>query len=650
MNGDGQDTQSGGGGSVDGEPITPSSVTTPLLNATTGTITTLNSTTATLSTGIISTLAYGNASGLSMNSDQSRIGALTFRIADQRDPVNSAVVNYRMPLTQPPQDGLTYSLCNNSAPTSVYNTPATGAAISILLETAAYSQTIRIVFTPSTQITSEFLFDRVNQSIASWFSQQGAPQDIFFTLDTSFFPYRTRLQILFAASRSQLNIDANNQMLLTLGWTASTGLQTGPITLTSPNAANITARIDNTTLLWRNVDAIVPNQNSIQAPQGSSSVICNEIGSNLVSITGSVDMNEGNIARIQSLNSDSASLTLNCGQSQLQIASVADGLSQSTTTYLTATDGFSNAGVGCSVDSAFLIQNSFPRLVVDSAATTLFSASTAQRIQVNTYGSLLSAGGQPGAGLACNINLDGDIFFNRDNGTGLSEIFYASNQGTQLFSSDGSTRLYLSNITEPGGKGVYINPLLGGYRLPLVDGAAKQVITTDGAGVATWQSQTPGIYSATTPVTIANTATQLTLIGAGQGSLTVPANFFTAGMSFTYRTGGIFGALNNATIRFRLTNSGTLFDSGILTFSPAIASGRPWNIDVTFTYTGGSQMITSFNYQYSTGADARGFTAQQVNNTFNPAIVNTLGFTAQWGAASASNTITANYGVLSRLF
>jgi hypothetical protein len=168
---------------------------------------------------------------------------------------------------------------------------------------------------------------------------------------------------------------------------------------------------------------------------------------------------------------------------------------------------------------------------------------------------------------------------------------------------------------------------------------------------STWATpQILGFYSQTSPVTVVSTAVQTSIIGAGVGSLSVPANYFTAGMGFTYRTGGLFGALNNATIRFRLTNSGTLFDSGLLQFSPSIASGRPWNIDVTFIYIGGTTMITNFNFQYNNGSDARGFTAQNTNNTFNPAIVNTLDFTAQWGASSASNTITTNYGVLTKIY
>jgi hypothetical protein len=520
-----------------------------------------------------------------------------------------------------------------------------------LLETASFAQTIRIVFEPNSTISSDFLFERINQTIASWFSQQGAQQAIFFILDTAFFPYRTRLLISFAANRSQINVDVNNQMAVGLGWPFSTGLQTGPANIASPNASTITARIDNVGLLWRNVDA-APGGNSIQAQAGASSVICNEIGTNLVSIVGSVDMNDGNIARLTSASSDASALTLNCGQSQLQVAEVADGLSQSTTTYLRATDGVSNAGVGCSVDSAFLIQNNLPRIIVDSTTTTMVNSANEERIRLSTYGTLLRGNSQPGAGVACSLNMDGSIFANIDIGAGLTEGLFISPQGFQAFATDGLTRLYLNNASEPGGSGVWINKLLAGqYRLPLADGTAGQVIGTDGAGLLSFVSPPfVGLYSATSPVTIVNTASQLTLIGAGVGSLSIPANFFTAGMAFEMRTGGNFGALNNATIRFRLTNSGTLFDSGLLQFSPSVTSPRPWNADVTFVYRGGTTMITNFNFQYNNGADARGFTASQTNNTFNPAISNILGFTATWGAASASNTITSDYFVLTRLY
>lgn len=652
-------------GGVDGQPISPSSVTTPLLNATvenvgTSNITTANITNLNATNLTIPTLNVTTANITTANITTEAVDILRFRVAEQRDPVSSAVINYRMPLVQPPQDGLTYSLCNNSTPTSVYNVPATGAAFSILLETASFAQTIRVVFTPNTQITAEFLFERINQTIASWFSQQGAQQAIFFTLDTSFFPYRTRLQILFAANRSQINVDANNQMAITLGWPNTTGTQTGPLNLASPNAASITQRIDNTTLLWRNTDAIVPNQNNIQAVDGVSSVICNEIGTNLVSIVGGVDLNEASIIRITSVNSDGLAFTGNCGQSQLQLASIADGLSQSTTSYLSATDGITNGGIGCSVNASFLIRNSLPRVVVDSE-TILKNEPGRDCIRVYDYGTQIFGEGQPLAtGVKSGINLDGDIFFNREDPIyGLKEIFLTQGTNTRIWSPSTDSEIDIDNnffkvkrttvekllVDNTGTK------ISNSYYLPTIIGSIGQVLTVDGASTTSFQTpQIIGLYSQTTPQTVANTNVQTTLIGAGVGSLSVPANYFTTGMSFEYKCGGLFrDNANNTTFRFRLTNSGTLFDSGILTL-PLINVLTPWNIDVTFTYVGGTTMITNFNFQYNAGSDARGFTSQNTNNTFNTAIPNTLDFTVQWTVANANNTITTNFGVLSKLF
>lgn len=325
-------------------------------------------------------------------------------------------------------------------------------------------------------------------------------------------------------------------------------------------------------------------------------------------------------------------------------------------------------------DITFRDANNNDRIIVDTTSgfTSLRSPNgLADRIDIDQLGAYISVGGQP--------------------------VFYANptNTDTRIWSPDGTKVISVENAG-----GIRID---NSYYLPATDGTNAQVLTTNGAGQTSWQTplplnafnqtlnttsnvtfnslsintaytlpstagttgqvltyssgiaqwQTPqilGFYSQTAPASVVNTIAQTSIIGPGVGSLTVPPNYFTQGMGFTYRTGGLFGALNNATIRFRLTNSGTLFDSGLLQFSPAIALGRPWNIDVTFIYVGLNVMITNFNFQYNTGSDARGFTAQNTNNTFNPAISNTLDVTVQWGAASNSNSIGTNYGILTKIY
>jgi hypothetical protein len=185
--------------------------------------------------------------------------------------------------------------------------------------------------------------------------------------------------------------------------------------------------------------------------------------------------------------------------------------------------------------------------------------------------------------------------------------------------------------------------------------SAGQVLTsTDTLGSAAWQ--TPQIYSIFSQIvdqTVVSTATETTIIGGGTptSTLTIPANFFTAGMAFRYTTGGLFRtSTNNISARFRLRNSGVLFDSGLLVFSNRVILATPWNVEATFAYMGGTVMVTNFNFSYNAGNDARGFTSQQSNNTFNATVSNTLNFTIQWGVQSVNNSITTNFGVVQKIY
>jgi hypothetical protein len=198
--------------------------------------------------------------------------------------------------------------------------------------------------------------------------------------------------------------------------------------------------------------------------------------------------------------------------------------------------------------------------------------------------------------------------------------------------------------------GVVIN---NAYELPPTAGAANTIITSNGLGGTSWQApvtpQVYGLFSQTAVQTVANTITETTLISTGIGSLTVPPLYFQNGYSFLYKTGGTFrDSANGQTIRFRLRNSGVLFDSGVLILSN-VNTARGWNIDVQFTYYGGN-IITNFQFSYTDGNnDSFGFN-NQGTNAINNAVANTLDFTVQWGAASAQNTISSNYGTLTKIF
>jgi hypothetical protein len=194
----------------------------------------------------------------------------------------------------------------------------------------------------------------------------------------------------------------------------------------------------------------------------------------------------------------------------------------------------------------------------------------------------------------------------------------------------------------------------GAYTLPTTAGVDGEVLTRATGTSTVWnRPQIYSIFSQIVDQTVANTVAETTIIGGGTptSTLTVPPNFFTAGMAFRYTTGGLFRtSANNISARFRLRNSGVLFDSGLLVFSNRVIPATPWNVEATFAYMGGTVMVTNFNFQYNAGNDARGFTSQQSNNTFNATISNTLNFTIQWGIASVDNTITTNFGIVQKIY
>jgi hypothetical protein len=218
-------------------------------------------------------------------------------------------------------------------------------------------------------------------------------------------------------------------------------------------------------------------------------------------------------------------------------------------------------------------------------------------------------------------------------------------QTTQTFYDSGNNeRLKIdSNVT--------LNNL---YQMPNTAGITGDTIIKSGIGSVWARPQVYGLFSATgTPVTVANTTAQTSLIPTGTGDgLTIPPNYLSAGMSFLLKCGGTFSDSAGSTqITFRLNNGGTLFSTGLLTLQNVPNTQIGWNIETQFTYIGGTQIITNFTFNYNNGSDAKGFTNQQVNNSLNTAISNTLNFTVQWAPpANPLNSITCNYFTLTKIF
>ena len=182
---------------------------------------------------------------------------------------------------------------------------------------------------------------------------------------------------------------------------------------------------------------------------------------------------------------------------------------------------------------------------------------------------------------------------------------------------------------------------------------------TSGSSGITNATAAYGLFAQTadgTPVTA--TAVETTIIGPGVGTLTVPANAFSIGDSFTCALDGIISCTSASTVHIRIkTGTGVLLaDTGIIDL--AAATNKNWIINLYFTIrTLGVATTASvssgglFSYIRNGGTQFEGYNLSTVNiTTFDTTINNTLVITAQWDTADVDNSITSRNFTLTKVY
>jgi hypothetical protein len=169
---------------------------------------------------------------------------------------------------------------------------------------------------------------------------------------------------------------------------------------------------------------------------------------------------------------------------------------------------------------------------------------------------------------------------------------------------------------------------------------------------------TRGIFSQTEdgPV-VSDTTDELTIIGNGEGSLSVPANGFSKGNTFRVYIEGDLSSLNNADLTINIRENGNILaTTGAM--SLVSTSGNYYYLDVNFVIrqvgeAGTAEIMTSGMFQYTKSAndapEVIGFNNLN-STTFDTTTDSTLNITAQWGAADPSNSIDAHILILQRVF
>jgi len=162
--------------------------------------------------------------------------------------------------------------------------------------------------------------------------------------------------------------------------------------------------------------------------------------------------------------------------------------------------------------------------------------------------------------------------------------------------------------------------------------------------------------NSSTPVTA--TAVESSLLDGGLGTLTIPANGFQVGDSFSGVLIGHLSSVNTATLHIRVrTASGTLLaDTGAIAMNTA--TNKHWKLDINFTVRQvGAATVASiasgglFAYTKNSGFNFEGVNFSIVNNTtFDTTISNTLVVTAQWNTNNAGNSIYSEIFTLQKTY
>jgi len=150
-------------------------------------------------------------------------------------------------------------------------------------------------------------------------------------------------------------------------------------------------------------------------------------------------------------------------------------------------------------------------------------------------------------------------------------------------------------------------------------------------------------------VVVNNSDVETTLLGAGRGTLTIPANEVIVGTSIRVRMGGVYGSKGAApgTLTINVLIGGVSIGTHIETLN-ANETNQPWELVAilsvrTIGAAGTIQASARWLHEYAQGGEVTdmgdfGVIAVATVDTTAPMVIDV---TADFSAADAANTITA---------
>ena len=158
------------------------------------------------------------------------------------------------------------------------------------------------------------------------------------------------------------------------------------------------------------------------------------------------------------------------------------------------------------------------------------------------------------------------------------------------------------------------------------------------------------LYAQTVQSATINTVGEQSIIGTGEGSLTVPADWFRVGDSYHGKLGGLINATgggNRSEIIIKIKSNGTILaTTGV--FDLDLANDEGWELELDFTIaaigaTGSICTNGNFAYTKDNNRAVFGYIFQDVQ-TIDTNVSNTLDITVEWNVLKSGDDIySANF-------
>jgi hypothetical protein len=167
-----------------------------------------------------------------------------------------------------------------------------------------------------------------------------------------------------------------------------------------------------------------------------------------------------------------------------------------------------------------------------------------------------------------------------------------------------------------------------------------------------------GLYAQTAlGSNITSSSGEASLIGAGVGSLIVPANAFKVGDSFTAKMCGQLSCGNNQILHIRVRSNGVIIIDA-LQHTLSTTTSKYFDLVLDFTVTklgavGVGELFANgvFTYNRNSSNAIEGVNFGLIDGTlFSTTISNTLNITAEWVTSNEANTIRSQNFTLTKVY